>query len=415
MILKISGALALILLPAFAMADEFVFVPNYDETKVPVYTLPNVLSGVNSAAEWPAKRLHWHELIAKEMFGRIPASAEKEKAVILRTLPDKSILGDKGIMRQLVIGLAGEELNLMLLLPKNSTQEPVPVFLGYNFEGNHTVFNDPDIVPPTSLMFKNKGNEAWEKDRGTSAKRWAVEKIIDANMGLATLYYGDVDPDFDDGFKNGVHQRLGVPRADEAASIGTWAWALSRILDILDSSVTEVNGSKVALIGHSRLGKTSLWAGASDERFALVISNNSGCGGAALSRRQFGETLRRINHNFPHWFCENFHRYSEHVDSLPFDNHILLSLIAPRPLYVASAIDDEWADPKGEFLSCLHANPVYRLLGTEGLPMKEMPPLDTPSHGRIGYHVRTGKHDVTDFDWEQYIAFAKKHLTPPSE
>ncbi|MDE0835342.1 MAG: acetylxylan esterase [Akkermansiaceae bacterium] len=415
MTLKISGALALILLPAFAKADEFVFVPNYDETKVPVYTLPKVLAGVNSAAEWPAKRLHWHELIAKEMFGRIPASAEKEKAAILRTLPDKSILGGNGIMRQFVIGLAGEELNLMLLLPKTSTKEPVSVFLGYNFKGNHTVFNDPDIILPTSWISKNKGNKAREKDRGTGSKRWAVEKIIAANMGLATLYYGDVDPDFDDGFKNGLHQQLGVPGADEAASIGTWAWALSRILDILDSSVEEVDGSKVAVFGHSRLGKTSLWAGASDERFALVISNNSGCGGAALSRRQFGETLRRINHNFPHWFCKKFHSYSERVDSLPFDNHTLLSLIAPRPLYVASAVDDQWADPKGEFLSCLNADPVYRLLGTEGLSVKKMPPADTPSHGRIGYHVRTGKHGVTDFDWEQYIAFAKKHLTPQTE
>ena len=383
-----------------ALAEEFKFEPNYDESKIPDYTLPDVLAGVETADDWPAKRAEWYDLMAREMFGAVPESARGEKPIVTVAAPDKTILGGKATLRQLAVELAGQTLNAMLFLPANAPDQSVPVFLAYNFSGNHTVFDDPDIILTDSWMRKTKDHKAHAEDRGASASRWAVERIIDAGFGLVTLYYGDVDPDFDDQFQNGVHEKLGVPAADEAASIATWAWALSRVLDVLEASVDEVDATRVAVLGHSRLGKTSLWAGASDERFALVISNDSGCGGAALSRRRIGETVWRITDSFPHWFCGNFTKYGNNEDSLPFDNHILLSLIAPRPLYVASAEEDIWADPKGEFLSCLHADPVYRLLGTEGLPAKEMPAVNEAAQGQIGYHIRSGKHDVTDYDWE---------------
>ena len=415
---------ALLVLTAMAAVSTQEFTPNYDESKVPPYTLADPLAmqdgtPVTTVAQWRERRRpELLRLFAAEVYGHTPG---RSIPVATRVDSVEKALEGRAIRKQITLtfgpGPDAPAMHLLVYLPAG-TRGPVPAFLGLNFEGNHAVHRDPAIRLSTAWMAERYegvvNNRATEASRGSEASRWPIDRILARGYGLVTAYYGDLDPDFDDGFKNGIHPLFyeagqEKPAPDGWGAIGAWAWGLSRALDYLGTD-TDVDERRVAVMGHSRLGKAALWAGAQDERFALVISNESGCGGAALSKRIFGETVGRINQAFPHWFADTFNRYNEREQDLPIDQHQLLALIAPRPLYVASAAEDLWADPKGEFLGAFHAEPVYRLFGKPGLGVTEMPAVGTPVGATIAYHMRAGEHDVTDYDWDRYLDFADRHL-----
>ncbi len=408
------------------LTREFIDPPiNYDEAKVPRYTLPDPLmmqdgTKVTDAQTWRTRRrAEILELFRTHVYGRAPKRPEGMTFEVFDT--DGKALEATATRKQVSVHFSGKKdgpsMDILVYLP-NAAPRPVSTFVILNFYGNHSIHPDPAIRLSTRWM-RGKGmgivnNRATEASRGARASRFPVEKILARGYGLATIYYGDIDPDFHDGFKNGVHGALdkagGAARPPDAwGAIGAWAWGLSRAMDYFETDA-DIDHKRVGVLGHSRLGKTSLWAGARDERFALVISNNSGCGGAALSRRRFGETVARINKGFPHWFCENFKKYDGREDALPVDQHMLIALSAPRPVYVASAEKDRWADPRGEFLSARHASGVYRLLGAEGMAAERMPELNQPVQSIIGYHIRSGGHNLSEYDWQRYMDVADRHV-----
>lgn len=410
-----AGVLFSICLSAKAAENKI----NYDESKIPEYTMidPLVMADgtkVVDQATWRKRRAEIKKLFEQNVYGRTPETRPVRFEVVEK---DTKALGGKALRRQVRAHFTdkpdGPGMDILIYLPAEA-KGPVPIFIGLNFNGNHTINADRNIRISQGYVRNNRDygitdNRSNEKARGSSASRWPVDLIISRGYGVATIHYGEIEPDHKDGFAKSVRALYPNPAEDGWAAIGAWAWGLSRAVDYFETEKL-IDAKRVIVIGHSRLGKTSLWAGASDERFAMVVSNDSGCGGAALSKRAIGETVEKINTSFPHWFCGNFKKYNNNEMALPLDQHMLLAMIAPRPLYVASAEGDRWADPHGEFLSAKAASPVYKLLGTDGLPATEMPKVNQPSLGRIGYHIRTGKHDITEYDWKQYLDFADKNV-----
>jgi len=368
------------------------------------YTLPDALTmadgrKVVSPEQWYCERRpELLNLFETEMFGKAPGQIEGTTWEVLDE--DRNALGGKAIRRQVKIDFHrdGRYITVLMYLPAGADAR-VPVFMGLNFEGNASVASDPGILYPSASHSKAYGIYT-APERGAQAARWPVEDIISRGYGIVTFHSSDVDPDFDDGFRNGVTPFIykdgqKYPEPDQWGTISAWAWGLSRVMDYLETD-PDVDEGRVAVIGHSRLGKTALLAGVRDERFAMVISNCSGCCGAALSRRDYGETVESIVHLFPHWFCGNFFKYAYDVDSLPFDQHELLALVAPRPLYVASAEQDAWADPTGELISLQEARKVYDFLGLD--------------RGLTGYHIHEGRHGISLTDWSHYLDFADRYL-----
>lgn len=400
------------------------FEPNYDEDKVPEFKVPDALTTfegkeINTISEWENnRRPELYHFFETNIYGKVPGGLDDISFEVVEE--DENALNGKAKRKQVKVTLYKNnkslDFNILIYLPDN--EGPSPIFLGYNFYGNHTVTDDDNVIVSKAWAMDNEefgitGHQLTEASRGVRTHRWAVEKIIDSGFGLATIYNGEIDPDKND-FSDGLHRLFYKegqerPEPNEWGSIAAWAFGLGRAMDYFETD-RDIDESRIIVFGHSRLAKAALWAGATDTRFAGVISNDSGCGGAALSKRKFGETVGRINESFPYWFCDNFKAYGNNEEALPVDQHQLLALIAPRPLYVASAEEDEWADPKGEFLSSYYASPVYALYGKEGVTSNEMPNVNSPVQHTVAYHIRTGKHDVTDYDWEQYIKWADKFL-----
>ncbi|CAN5793745.1 acetylxylan esterase [soil metagenome] len=397
---------------------------NLDETRVTPYTLPDPLKAANgkritSAKEWSnTQRPMVLQLFQEHVYGKFPGKP-KDLHFKVNSVDDGA-LGGKAIRKQITVFFSkaadAPNMEVLLYLPK-SAKKPVPVFIGLNFYGNHTVHPDPGIKLSTRWQRNTAdisvvNNRATEAARGVSSKSFPLEEILASGYGLATAYYGDLEPDHNDGWQTGIRttlkSELGI-KEEEWGAIGAWAWGLSRMMDYLETD-KDVKAEQIVLTGHSRLGKAALWAAANDTRFAMVVSNNSGEGGAALARRNFGETTAHLNQSFPHWFNPKFKEYNGQADKLPVDQHMLLALMAPRPLYVASAGEDAWADPKGEFLGAKNAEPVYALFSRKGLGVSEMPPLNKPVGETIRYHIRTGGHGMTLYDWQQYLKFADQHL-----
>ena len=422
----IAAAAVLASLPSHMKAESRP--AKLDETPVPPYTLPDPLrladgTAVRDAEIWRARRRpELLELFAREEYGRTPAGRPAEMHFEVTSV-DRGALGGTATRKEVTVWLArdrtGPALHLLIYVPNAvAGGGPRRAFLGLNFDGNHTVDADPGIALATAWIPATApgvvDHHATDAARGSDASKWQIAAVLRRGYASVTVYCGDLCEDRPDGLSSGVNAWLGRPGTEERAgddwgAMGIWAWGLSRALDYLETD-RDIDATRVAVHGHSRLGKAALWAGVQDARFAAVISNDSGCGGAALHKRIHGETVARINTKFPHWFSRNFRRYNDNEAALPVDQHELLALVAPRPLCVASAEDDDWADPRGEFLAVQGAEPVYRLLGRAGLGVAEMPPVNQPVGGALRYHIRTGRHDITAYDWSCYLDFADQWL-----
>ncbi len=395
--------------------------PNYDESKVGDYTLPDPLifndgAPVRTAEDWTRRRRA--ELLAlfqTHVFGRSP---QPPQSVPSSEVFDSGTAFDgQAIRKQVTIYFSPDKrdpkMDVLIYIPTNALP-PVPLLLALNFRGNQAVVNDPRVRLATVWDPKtHEKRQAPDESRGQDTS-FAVADILARGYGFATVCYQDIEPDFNGGNVHGIRPLFFTPGQTEPApndwgAIGAWAFGLSRVMDYLETD-RDVDARRVAILGHSRLGKTVLWAGAQDPRFALVLCSCSGEGGASLMRRNYGETIADLVRVFPYWFCANFGQYAGRADTLPVDAHTLITLNAPRPVYVTGAHEDRWADPTGEFLACVAAGPAYRLLGAQDLGTNQMPPLDQPIQRTLAYHYRTGGHAVTAFDGEQFLAFADKHL-----
>lgn len=370
---------------------------NYYEEKVPGYLLPDLLTTLNGkkikkAGQWEKKRRsEVLELFRENVYGRVPLTPYTKSFRLIKE--DKNAMDGNATLKQVDITIISEagslDIHLTLFVP-NKVPKPVPAF----------------------LLIDNRGPANTDPLRKVRSEFWPAEEAVARGYAIAVFHNADVDPDNHDGFKNGIHALLdrGERKPDSWGTIAAWAWGASRCLDYFETD-PDINYRQVAVVGHSRGGKTALWAAAEDQRFAMAVSNESGCGGAALARRKYGETVSRINSAFPHWFCTNYSKWSDNEENMPVDMHMLIALIAPRAVCVTSASDDLWADPRGSYLSLYHSLPVYQLYDKNTSIPEKMPPLNRQViGGKIAYHVRDGAHNMLLKDWNWFMDFGDRVL-----
>ncbi|MDA0195757.1 MAG: acetylxylan esterase [Bacteroidetes bacterium] len=347
---------------------------------------------VKNAKVWSEKRRsEIFHLFENNMYGEVPTDFDSINFDVVNE--SKMAMNGKALLKEIRIDVFrnGQSItiNVVLFVP-TQTKVPAPAF----------------------LLINHRDKENTDPTRGVKMDFWPAEEVITRGYAVAAFYVGDVAADN----KETYHQQVlrlypeQMQRSNGMKTIGAWGWGASRVMDYFEED-PDIDFSKVAVIGHSRGGKAALWCGAQDERFALTISNDSGCTGAALARRKSGERIADINKNFPHWFCDNYNSFNGKEDDLPVDQHMLIALIAPRAVYVASASDDEHADPKGEFLSMKYAEPIFALFDIDPLPVNEQPQINSPAKSlNLGYHLREGGHGLELYDWQRYMDFADAYF-----
>ncbi|HEY4323967.1 MAG TPA: acetylxylan esterase [Mucilaginibacter sp.] len=363
------------------------------ESKVPAYTLPDVLKTtdgqiVKNKTQWEQKRRpEILRLFEDNVYGQMPKKYDSISYKVTKDVP--GAMDGKAHLKEVTITVYNSNKQVAIRLV---------LFTPNSHNGSSSVF----------LLIDNRGKDTIDPTRTIKSEFWPAEMAIEHGYAIAAFAVSDAAPDNKDNYQNGVLQLYPEQlTADNGMkAIGAWAWAASRVMDYFKTN-KDIDFNKVSVVGHSRGGKTALWAGAQDQRFAMVFANCSGNTGAALSRRQSGETVKAINTSFPYWFNNNYKKYNDDVNALPIDQHMLIALIAPRPVYTTNATKDLWADPVGSYLSIQNAQPVYALYGKQSSLTAERPPVSTAIiNSVIGYHIREGVHDLTAFDWGNFIKFA---------
>jgi hypothetical protein len=378
-------------LAAFALSVQAQKIPPgnppgmYDESKIPEYNLPDPLimmdgRRVTDTAVWnEERRPEILNLFEKNVYGKAMIGRPKGMHWEVKS-EGQTVLNGSAIAKSVTIYFSEKnlwpKLDVNIVLPKAG--KPVPVFL-------------------VSTWFPG------------------ARILVERGFGLVTYDAREIEPDDEDSaYDKGIRKFFDPsdqqePTSEEWGTIAAWSWTARRVMDYLETD-SAIDARRVCILGFSRFGKAAMWAGAQDQRFAIVFSCESGCGGATIVRRGFGETVKLINHQFPHWFDGEFKKYNDRANDLPVDWHMLIALMAPRPVYLSTAEEDLWGDPRGTFVAAKDAEPVYRLFGEEGLGVTEMPPVERQVGNFIGYHMRKGKHGLTDYDMERYLDFAEIHF-----